>query len=53
MLSGECAIGKFPLECVQTMTKIARRVEPEIDYWKKFKENENKSWSKRIKSETS
>ena len=41
MLSGECAMGKFPLECVQTMTKIARRVEPEIDYWKKFEENTN------------
>lgn len=41
MLSGECAMGKFPLECVKTMTKIAHRVEPEIDYWKKFDENKN------------
>ena len=41
MLSGECAMGKYPLECVQTMTKIAHRVEPEIDYWKKFDENKN------------
>ena len=41
MLSGECAMGKFPLECVKTMTKIAKRVEPEIDYWKKFDENKN------------
>ncbi len=41
MLSGECAMGKFPLECVQTMSKIAHRVEPEIDYWKKFDENKN------------
>jgi len=41
MLSGECAMGKFPLECVKTMTKIARRVEPEINYWKKFDENNN------------
>ena len=41
MLSGECAMGKFPLECVKTMTKIAHRVEPEIDYWKKFEENQN------------
>ena len=41
MLSGECAMGKFPLECVQTMTKIANRVEPEINYWKKFDENKN------------
>ena len=39
MLSGECAMGDFPVECVQTMVKIAGRVEPEIDYWKKFREN--------------
>lgn len=36
MLSGECAMGKFPLECIQTMDKIAKRVEPEINYWKRF-----------------
>ena len=36
MLSGECAMGRFPLECVQTMDKIAKRVEPEINYWKRF-----------------
>ncbi|MBR2290566.1 MAG: pyruvate kinase [Clostridia bacterium] len=38
MLSGECAMGKYPLECVKAMDKIARRVEPEIDYWKRFDE---------------
>lgn len=36
MLSGECAMGKFPLECIQTMVKIAERTEPEINYWKRF-----------------
>lgn len=41
MLSGECAMGKYPVECVQTMIKIANRVEKDIDYWKKFRENEN------------
>jgi pyruvate kinase len=40
MLSGECAMGKFPLECVKAMDKIAKRVEPEINYWKRFDENE-------------
>lgn len=40
MLSGECAQGDFPVECVKTMDKIARRIEPEIDYWKKFREND-------------
>ncbi len=29
-------MGKFPLECIQTMDKIAKRVEPEINYWKRF-----------------
>ncbi|MGN1328046.1 MAG: pyruvate kinase [Clostridia bacterium] len=41
MLSGECAQGDYPVECVQTMVKIANRVEPEINYWKRFDENEN------------
>lgn len=40
MLSGECAMGDYPVECVKTMDKIARRVEPEIKYWKRFEENE-------------
>lgn len=41
MLSGECAQGDYPVECVQTMVKIANRVEPEINYWKRFEENEH------------
>lgn len=41
MLSGECAQGDYPVECVQTMVKIANRVEPEINYWSRFTENEN------------
>lgn len=40
MLSGECAMGKFPLECVQTMAKIANRIEPEVNYWKRFDEKD-------------
>ncbi len=39
MLSGECAMGDYPVECVKTMDKIAKRVEPTINYWKKFDEN--------------
>jgi pyruvate kinase len=38
MLSGECAMGKYPLECIQTMVKIAQRTEPEINYWKRFED---------------
>lgn len=41
MLSGECAMGKYPIGCVQTMVKIANRVENDIDYWKRFKNNDN------------
>ena len=40
MLSGECAQGDYPVECVKTMVKIANRVEPEINYWKRFDEKE-------------
>ncbi len=43
MLSGECAMGKYPVECVKTMVKIAGRVENDIDYWKRFLMNENKN----------
>ena len=42
MLSGECAMGKYPVECVKTMVNIANRVEKDIDYWKRFRNNENK-----------
>ncbi len=41
MLSGECAMGKYPVECVETMVKISGRVEPDIDYWKRFRTNDN------------
>ena len=34
-------MGKYPVECVKTMVKIAGRVEPEIDYWKRFRTNDN------------
>lgn len=33
-------MGKYPLECIQTMVKIANRVEPEINYWKRFDDKE-------------
>ena len=41
MLSGECAMGKYPVECVETMVKIANKVEKDIDYWKRFINNTN------------
>ena len=39
MLSGECAMGDYPVECVKTMDKIARKVESSIKYWKRFEQD--------------
>jgi pyruvate kinase len=36
MLSGETAVGKFPLEAVRTMDRIARTIEPSIEYRHQF-----------------
>ena len=36
MLSGECAIGDYPLECIQTMDKIATSVDNDMNLWKRF-----------------
>ena len=38
MLSGECAAGKYPVICVETMDKISKHIESNIDYWKGFNE---------------
>ena len=36
MLSGECAMGDYPVECVKVMDNIARKFEPTIRYWRRF-----------------
>lgn len=36
MLSGECAMGKYPVECVTDMDKISRAIEGDLHYWKRF-----------------
>ena len=38
-------MGDYPVECVETMVKIANRVENDIDYWKKFRKNTNRDLS--------
>ena len=47
MLSGECAMGKYPVECVETMVKISKSIESTVNYWKRF----NKKDFKKIDSE--
>ena len=36
MLSGETAAGKYPLETIAVMSKIAEQAENSMDYWKRF-----------------
>ncbi len=40
MLSAESAMGKYPTICVQTMDKIAKTVETDLNYWKRFSNKE-------------
>jgi pyruvate kinase len=39
MLSGETAVGLYPVETVEVMSKIAEKAESDIDYKKKFRDN--------------
>lgn len=41
MLSGETAAGKYPVESVRTMAKIAERAEMDINYRRRFRENDS------------
>lgn len=36
MLSGETAAGKYPVETLKTMSRIAEKAENSMDYWKRF-----------------
>ena len=41
MLSGETAAGKFPVEAVATMARIAERTEMDVNYKQRFFNNHN------------
>lgn len=41
MLSGESAMGKYPVKCVETMNRIATAVEENIKYWKRYTRREH------------
>jgi pyruvate kinase len=43
MLSGETAAGKFPVEALRTMVRIADRTERDVDYQKRFYSRERKA----------
>ena len=36
MLSGECAVGQYPVECVEDMNRISLAVEDKLHYWRRF-----------------
>jgi len=40
MLSGETAVGRYPVECVKRMVRIALDIENAIDYFERFKQRE-------------
>jgi len=43
MLSGETAVGKYPVEALRAMSKIAVRIEKSIDYRQRFQQAEYKA----------
>lgn len=42
MLSGECAMGKYPVQCVEAMVKISGSIESSVNYWKRFDKKNHK-----------
>lgn len=55
MLSGESAVGKYPVEAVRTMARIAETTENNIDYidrFKRFNDNQHRNITEAISDAT-
>ena len=55
MLSGESAVGKYPVEAVRTMARIAETTENNIDYidrFKRFNDNQHRTITEAISDAT-
>ena len=48
MLSGETAAGKYPIESLETMKKIAEQTEKSIDYKRQFNDRDDSNVNKNI-----
>ena len=42
MLSGECAMGEYPIQCVEVMSRVSKTIENSINYWKRFEKTDFK-----------
>jgi len=51
MLSGETAMGEYPLECIKMMDEIATTIEGSIKYWNRFKKRNIEMFTPYIEAE--
>lgn len=51
MLSGETAMGDYPLECIKMMDDIATTIEGSIKYWNRFKKRNIEMFTPYIETE--
>ena len=51
MLSGETAMGDYPLECIKMMNDIATTIEGSIKYWNRFKKRNIEMFTPYIEAE--